>query len=81
MKNVVIGILLLALCIAGFITRPTEEQFRAFTQNHKAALGGAGVRAEFADCWLWVEVRVDGKTIYAGVLSHWWDKSGRMERA
>jgi hypothetical protein len=24
---------------------------------------------------------VDGKTVCAGLLNHWWDRSGRMERA
>ena len=81
MKNVLIGILSLALCIAGFLTRPTEENFRAFVYHHRADAGGALTRAEFKDCWLWVEVTVDGKTVCAGLLNHWWDRSGRMERA
>lgn len=77
MKNVLIGILALALCIAGFLTRPTEDDFRSFAQARRNSLS----KAEFSDCWLWVEVRVDGKTVYAGLLNHWWDRSGRMERA
>jgi hypothetical protein len=81
MKNVIIGILSLALCIAGFLTRPTEDNYRAFVQKHRDAAGGALARAEFKDCWLWVEVRVDGKTVVAGLFSHWWDRSGGMERA
>ena len=76
MKNVLIGILSLALCIAGFLTRPTEGDFRTFVQGRK----GMAAKAELKDCWLWVEVRVDGKTVYAGLLNHWWDRSGRMER-
>ena len=77
MKNVVIGILALALCIAGFLTRPTEEDFRDFVRRR----GPAAAKAQFNDCWLWVEVSIDGKTVYAGLLNHWWDRSGRMERA
>ena len=77
MKNVLIGILALALCIAGFLTRPTEEDFRDFVRRR----GPGAAKAEFKDCWLWVEVAVDGKTVYAGLLNHWWDRSGRMERA
>ena len=50
-------------------------------QKHRDAAGGALARAEFKDCWLWVEVRVDGRTVVAGLLSHWWDRSGGMERA
>ena len=38
-------------------------------------------RAEMIDRLLWVEVRRDGKTLYAGLFSHWWDSRGRMQRA
>ena len=81
MKNVLIGILSLALCIAGFLTRPTEEDFRAFAYRHRADSGGVMTKAEFKDCWLWVEVRVEGRTVCAGLLNHWWDRTGRSERA
>ena len=95
MKNILIGMLSLALAIAAFLTRPTEGDFRAFARDvaerqKQGALGEPGRRpaagpsqaqAEFKDCWLWVERRVDGKTLFAGVFNHWWDKSGRMERA
>ena len=95
MKNVLIGMLSLALCLAAFLTRPTESDFRAFvrSQTEKQKVGGMDLpgrrasaepslaKAQFKDCWLWVEVTVDGKTMYAGLFSHWWDKSGRMERA
>jgi hypothetical protein len=95
MKNVLIGMLTLALALAAFLTRPTEDDFKAFVRDHaerqkRGALGQAGRResaepslakADFKDCWLWVEVSVDGKTLYAGLFNHWWDKSGRMERA
>ena len=97
MKNVLIGMLSLALCIVAFLTRPTEGDFRAFVRDQveeqkRGALGAPGRRpalaagpsiekAEFKDCWLWVEVVVDGKSVYAGVFNHWWDRSGRMERA
>jgi hypothetical protein len=95
MKNVLIGMLTLALALAAFLTRPTEDDFKAFVRDHaeqqkRGTLGHAGRResaepsltkADFKDCWLWVEVSVDGKTLYAGLFNHWWDKSGRMERA
>ena len=95
MKNILIGMLCLALAIAAFLTRPTEGDFRAFARDlaerqkqgalgepgRRAAAGPSLAKAEFKDCWLWVELRVDGKTLFAGVFNHWWDKSGRMERA
>ena len=95
MKNVLIGMLTLALTLAAFLTRPTADDFKAFVRDHaegqkRGALDNAGRRAaegpslakaEFTDYWLWVEVTVDGKTLYAGLFNHWWDKSGRMERA
>ena len=37
--------------------------------------------AEFCDRILWVEIHdKDGKTLFAGVFSHWWDSTGRMQR-
>jgi len=77
MKNALIGMLSLALAIAAFLTRPTEDNFRAFVRTH----GPGAAKAEYHDCWLWVEVSVDGKTVCAGLFNHWWDKGGRMERA
>ena len=38
-------------------------------------------KAVFLDRVFWVEVRVDGKTVYAGCFNHWWDSTGRMLRA
>lgn len=95
MKNALIGMLSLALAIAAFLTRPTEADFRAFARQHaeRQKVGGIDLpgrrassepslaKAEFKDCWLWIEVNVDGKTVCAGVFNHWWDKSGRIERA
>lgn len=92
MKNALIVILSLALCAAAFLTRPTEDEFRAFVRDHaeRQKLGpgrfrGRAVeppvaRAEFKDCVLWVELRVDGKLLYAGAFNHWWDRTGCMER-
>lgn len=36
--------------------------------------------AEYLDRLFWVEIRKDGKTVYAGCFSHWWDRTGRMMR-
>jgi len=95
MKNVLIGMLSLALAIAAFLTRPTEADFKAFVreQAERQKTGGMDLpgrrvsdapslaKARFDDCWLWVEISVDGKVLYAGLFNHWWDHSGRMERA
>jgi len=81
MKNFIIGVLSLALALAAFLTRPTEEQFQSFVRSRSKASAAALAKAEYKDCWLWVEVSVDDKTILAGLFNHWWDKSGRMERA
>jgi hypothetical protein len=95
MKNVLIGMLTLALALAAFLTRPTAEDFKAFVRDQaerqkrgaldhpgrRSADGPSLANAEFTDNWLWVEVTVDGQTLYAGLFNHWWDKSGRMERA
>jgi len=80
MKNAIIGMLSLALAFAAFLTRPTEEQFAGLVKSH-VQRSPVLAKAEFKDCWLWVEVTVDGKTVLAGLFNHWWDKSGRMERA
>jgi hypothetical protein len=86
MKNVLIGMLTLALVIAAFLTRPTEDDFADFVRRHTPAerprtAGPTLAQAQFKDCWLWVEVTVDGETIVAGLFNHWWDRAGRMERA
>jgi hypothetical protein len=95
MKNALIGMLTLALALAAFLTRPTEGDFKAFVREHadRQKRGGTDLpghqasaepslaKADFKDYWLWVEVNVDGKTVFAGLFNHWWDKSGRMERA
>lgn len=93
MKNALIVILSVALCAAAFLTRPTEDEFKAFVRDHAErqkyrlprSPGRRGVveppmaRAEFKDCILWVELRVEGRLVYAGAFNHWWDRTGCME--
>ena len=94
MKNALIVILSMALAIGAFLSRPCEDDFNAFVAAQglqdprplpakllrparpRNALEGA----EFCDRILWVEIRKDGKTLFAGIFSHWWDSTGRMQR-
>jgi hypothetical protein len=94
MKNAIIAILALALVAAAFLTRPTEDDFEQFVLAHAAKDRRSPAErfirpsrsqptlehAEFYDRILWVEIRKDGKTLYAGAFNHWWHPSGRMER-
>ena len=97
MKNALIVILSMALAIGAFLSRPCEDDFNAFvaaqgmgdqrslparllkpSRGSRSALEGV----TFCDRILWVEIRdKDGKTLYAGLFAHWWDSSGRMQRA
>jgi hypothetical protein len=96
MKNALIVILSMALAIAAFLSRPTEDDFNDFVAaqgiGDQRALPARLLRptrpaknplagAEFCDRVLWVEIRSkDGKTLYAGLFNHWWDSTGRMQR-
>ena len=81
MKNGIIMILSMLLCAGAFLTRPTDDDFADLVKRHKAARTGPSLgTAELLDRYLWVEIRRDGKTLYAGLFNHWWDARGRMER-
>lgn len=95
MKNALIVILSMALAVGAFLSRPTEDDFDEFVQAHgirdqrpwpAKLLRPSSKRrnpltgAEFCDRVLWVEIRKDGKTLYAGLFNHWWDSTGRMQR-
>ena len=93
MKTALIVILSMALAIGAFLSRPTEADFKDFVAAHapEPRQSQRNVRAtrarnplegaEFCDRILWVEIHdKDGKTLYAGLFSHWWDSSGRMQR-
>ena len=94
MKTALIVILSMALAIGAFLSRPTEADFKDFVAAHAPEQRQAPQRntrasrarnplegADFCDRILWVEIHdKDGKTLYAGLFSHWWDSSGRMQR-
>jgi hypothetical protein len=95
MKTALIVILSMALAIGAFLSRPTEADFKDFVAAHAVPEQRPAPQrnarpsrarnplesAEFCDRILWVEIRdKDGKTLYAGLFSHWWDSSGRMQR-
>ena len=95
MKNGIIVFLSMLLCAGAFLSRPTEDDFQHFVERRRLGdkrsmperLAGRSERterslakAELVDRFLWVEVRRDGQTLYAGLFNHWWDNRGRMER-
>ena len=96
MKNALIVILSMALAIGAFLSRPCEDDFKAFVASHgsddQRPLPAKLLRparpprnpmegAQFCDRILWVEIHdKDGRTLYAGVFNHWWDSTGRMQR-
>ena len=89
MKTIVILILSLALAAAAFFTRPSRESFDELArQRLKASADGliekimVGGKIEqylascqYKDRYLWVDVVQDGKTIYTGAFSHWFDRT------
>jgi hypothetical protein len=95
MKNGIILLLSVVLCAAAFLTRPTEDDFGDLVERHAARDNRSMperlvnkssrperslAKAEMVDRYLWVEVRRDGRTLYAGLFNHWWDSRGRMQR-
>jgi hypothetical protein len=94
MKNALLVLLSMALAVGAFLSRPTEDNFKDFVAAHGMAdqrslpqrlMRPSKARnpldgAEFCDRVLWVEIRKDGKTLYAGLFNHWWDSTGRMQR-
>jgi hypothetical protein len=64
-KSFLISVLSLALSAAGFLTRPTEEEFRAH-------LKGSAKGLTYRDRYLWVQIEdARGAVQYTGVFSHW----------
>lgn len=88
MKTMIILILLLALAAAAFFTRPSEDSFKQYILDQKTSgdsnpikqIVDEGRAQQFLDqCTLhdrllWVDVQQDGKTIYTGAFSHWFDR-------
>ena len=89
MKSAIIFVLLIALVGAAALTKPGEEDFKRFivaksTQNDSNILkaGWDQYQADefvkkctFNNRILWTSVQQDGKTIYTGVFSHWFNRA------
>ena len=90
MKTLLILILAVVLFVGAFLSRPNQQQFKAYLTDQYSK-GSAnplsrflsGARAdqfirdsEFKDRLLWVDVQKDGKTVYTGAFSTWFEHSG-----
>ena len=88
MKTAIMFLLSIALCAAAFFTRPSEADFKQYIINQKTQ-GDSNVlkqgldeyRAEaflkqctFNNRVLWTDVQQDGKTVYTGAFSHWFNR-------
>jgi len=94
MKSAIIFVLFLLLIGAAALTRPGEEDFKRFivaksTQNDSNILkaGWDQYQAEdfvkkctFNNRILWTSVQQDGKTIYTGAFSHWFNRDEVAKR-
>jgi hypothetical protein len=94
MKSAIIFVLLLALLGAAALTRPGEDDFKRFivaksTQNDSNILkaGWDQFQADefvkkctFNNRILWTSVQQDGKTIYTGAFSHWFNRDEVAKR-
>jgi hypothetical protein len=89
MKTALIFVLLFALGAAAFFTRPSQSDFKQFITDQKTH-GDTGVlktgwdqfqadrfvkNSTFNDRLLWVDVQLNGKTIYTGAFSHWFNRA------
>lgn len=87
MKTILILILTLALAAGAFLSRPSEESFKAYIRDqakeHEEKEGlleklfGGNKTEDFLkhctykDRLVYAEIEKDGKVIYTGVFSHW----------
>ena len=90
MKTLLIVILTLLLCAGAFLSRPNQQQFKAYLTDRYAkgstnplsrflssAHADQFIRdSEFKDRLLWVDVQKDGKIAYTGAFSTWFERSG-----
>ena len=88
MKTFIILVLILLLAAAAFFTRPSESSFRDMVKLQAEQKSGnfvedlfSGMSSEsylddctYKDKFLWTEIEKDGKTIYLGAFSHWFEK-------
>lgn len=89
MKSAIIFVLLLALSAAAFFTRPSEADFKRYivekqTQGDTNTLkvGWDQYQADqfvkhctVSSRLFWTDVKQDGKTIYTGAFSHWFNRA------
>jgi hypothetical protein len=89
MKTLLISILVVIVCAGAFLSRPNQQQFKAYVTNRLAKGSDnplsqffAGAKAdqyirsaEFKDRLLWVDVQKDGKTVFTGAFSTWFEHS------
>ena len=88
-KTTLILLLSLALAAAAFFTRPTEKEFRELVIEQVASTEASSIEqlynrgraeaflatCEFKDRYLWVEVRRNGQTEFAGAFDHWFNRA------
>jgi hypothetical protein len=94
MKSAVIFLLLIALLGAAALTKPSEEDFKRFIVA-KTTQGDSNIikagwdqfqadefvkKCTFTNRILWVTVQQDGKTIYTGALSHFFNRDDVAKR-
>ncbi len=89
MKTLVILILAVVLFAGAFLSRPNQQQFKDYLTNRLARGSDnglsrffAGAKAdqyirgvEFKDRLFWVDVEKDGKTVFTGAFSTWFEHS------
>jgi len=95
MKSAIIFLLLVALLGGAALSKPNEDDFKRFivakTTQGDSNLIKAGwdqyqadefvKKCTFNNRILWTSVQQDGKTIYTGVFSHWFNRDEVAKRA
>jgi hypothetical protein len=85
MKSFLILILMLALLVVAFLTRPNEQSFRQYVagpveRSTDTPLGRVTLSVDpprlsedynFQDRYLWTQIERDGETVYVGAFSNW----------
>ena len=94
MKSAIIFLLLMALLGAAALTKPSEEDFKRFIVA-KTTQGDSNIlkagwdqfqadefvkKCTFNNRILWTSVQQDGKTIYTGAFSHWFNRDEVAKR-
>jgi hypothetical protein len=94
MKSAIIFVLLIALLGAAALTRPGEADFKRFIAD-KATQADSNIlkagwdqfqadeflkKCTFNNRFLWTSVQQDGKTIYTGAFSHWFNRAEVAKR-